>query len=139
MAYTFHGFGAMNYGQRDFRPDGSYVTTMWFVCFYVPIVPIRSKRLLPTGEVKYFSTRAKRTYAELEKTKPNGKQVASVYAFFALEIAIYITAVVRDSLWFAIPGIPILALPWLLRRRAVERMKAAVTRQAMGFSPELSD
>jgi hypothetical protein len=139
MAYTFHGFGAMDYGQRDFCPDGSYVTTTWFVCFYVPIVPIRSKRLRPTGEVKYFSTRAKRMFSALEKTGPNPKQVASVYAFFAMEIAIYITAVVHDSLLFAIPGIPLLGLPWLLRRRAINRMKATMARQAMGFSPELSE
>jgi hypothetical protein len=139
MAYTFHGFGAMDYGQRDFRTDGSYVTTTWFVCFYVPIVPVRSKRLRPTGEVKYFSTRARRMYSILEKTRPNPKQVASVYAFFAMEIAIYIAAIVHDSLLFAIPGIPLLSLPWLLRRRALDRMKAAITRRAMGFSPELSE
>jgi hypothetical protein len=139
MAYTFHGFGAMNYGQRDFRPDGSYDTTMWFVCFYVPIVPIHSKRLRATGEVKYFSTRARRIFATLEKTKPNLNQVVSVYAFFALEIVVYITAVVHDSWLFALPGIPLLALPWLLRRRALDRMKAAMARQAMGFSPELSE
>ena len=139
MAYTFHGFGAMDYGQRDFRPDGSYVTTTWFVCFYVPIVPIHSKRLRPTGQVKYFSTRAKRMFATLEKTRPNLDQVMSVYAFFALEIALYVTAVVHDSLFYAIPGIPLLGLPWLLRRRALERMKATMARQAMGFSPELSE
>jgi hypothetical protein len=139
MAFTYHGFGAMDYGQRGFRPDGSYVTTTWFVCLYVPVVPIYSKRMLPTREVKYYSTRAKRTFVILEKTRPNGRQVVSVYAFFAVELAIYATAVVRDSLLYAIPGILFLGVPWMLRKRAVDRMKAELERRAMGFSAELPE
>lgn len=139
MAYTFHGFGAMDYGKRDFRPDGSFVTTTWFVCLDIPVVPIHSKRLLPTCEVKYYSSRAKRTFAVLEKTRPNGKQVLSVYSFFVLELAIYATAVVHDSWLYAIPAIPLLGVPWLLRRRALDRMKDESARQAIGFAPELSE
>lgn len=139
MAYTYHGFGAMDYGQRDFRPDGSYVTTTWFVCLYLPILPIYSKRLLPTREVKYYSTRGKRTYVLLEKTRPNGKQVVSVYSFFAMELAFYVAAIVHDSWLYAVPAIPLLCIPWLLRKRAVDRMKAESARLAMGFSPELSE
>jgi len=33
MAFSFNGVGTMFYGQRDFRLDGTYVTTEWFVVF----------------------------------------------------------------------------------------------------------
>src|ERR1700676_5503374 len=117
MAFTVRGFGAMDYGRRDFRPDGSYVTTLWFVCLYVPVIPIHSKRVRPTGEVKYYALFPKRTYYLLEKTKPNLKQVASVYGWFAVELAIFITAKVEDSWLIAIPGILLVGVPFLLRRR----------------------
>lgn len=139
MAFTFRGIGAMHYGKRDFRPDGSYVTTLWFVVLYVPIVPIHSKRMRPTGEVKYYGIRSRRTYQLLEKTSPNLKQVVSVYAWFYTELASFISAKLLESWWMAIPGFLLLGLPWVLRRRALERMKAESARLAMGFAPELSE
>ena len=139
MAFTVRGFGAMNYGQRDFRPDGSYVTTLWVVCLYLPVIPIHSKRVRPTGEVKYHALFPKRTYHLLEKTKPNLNQVASVYAWFAVELAIFITAKVQESWWIAVLGILLIGLPFLLRKRAIDRMKAESARLEMGFSPEISE
>jgi hypothetical protein len=139
MAFTFRGIGAMHYGKRDFRPDGSYVTTLWFVLLYVPIAPIHSKGLRPTGEVKYYGIRPRRTQLLLEKTPPNSKQVLSVYAWFAVELASFIGAKLLELWWIAIPGVLLLGLPWVLRRRALERVKAASERMAMGFSPELSE
>jgi hypothetical protein len=137
MAYTFRGIGAMHYGQRDFRPDGSYVTTLWFVFLYVPVVPMHSKRMRPTGEVKYYALHPRMTYVVEGKTKPNRKQAASVYAWFAAELTTFITAKVQDSWWLAIPAIFLLGLPWLLRKRAIDRMKSESERKDMGFSLEL--
>jgi len=139
MAFTVRGFGAMNYGRREFRPDGSYVTTLWVVCLYLPVFPIHSKRVQPSAEVKYYGLFPRRTYLLLEKTKPNMKQVASVYAWFTAVLAIFIAAKTQDSLWIAIPGILMINLPFLLRKRALDRMRAASARQEMGFSPELSE
>lgn len=139
MAFTVRGFGAMNYGRRDFHPDGSYVTTLWVVCLYLPVIPIHSKRVRPTGEVKYHALFPKRTYRLLEKTKPNLNQVASVYAWFAVELAIFVTAKVQESWWIAVPGILLIGLPFLLRKRAIDLMKAESARLEMGFSPEISE
>ena len=139
MAFTFRGIGALNYGKRDFRPDGSYVTTLWFVLAYLPIVPIHSKRIVPTGKVEYYALRPRRTCILQEKTKPNRTQVLSVYLWFAAELAIFITADMRKEWWIAIPGVLLLGLPWLLRSRAMERMKAEAARKDMGFAPELPE
>ena len=49
MAYTLNGIGTTFYGQRDFQPDGSYLTTEWLVFLYVPLIPIRSLRVVYRG------------------------------------------------------------------------------------------
>ena len=139
MAFTFRGIGTAQYGKRDFQPDGSFVTTLWFVFLYLPVFPIHSKRLRATGEVKYYSTRAQRTLLVLEKTKPHPKQVLSVYGWFATELAIFLAARILNLWWIAIPGIALLGLPWYLRHKAIERMKAEMSRAAMGFAPALPE
>jgi hypothetical protein len=139
MAFTFRGVGAMHYGERDYRSDGSHLTTLWFVLFYVPIIPIHTKRIRVTGEVKYYALRPSRTLILLEKTKPDLTQVISAYAWFAAGLAIFITAKIHANWWIAVPGILLLGLPWVLRRRARERMALQSERAAMGFSPEISD
>jgi len=49
MAFTFNGIGTKYYGSTDKGPDGSYVATEWFVVVYVPLVPLRSLRMLPVS------------------------------------------------------------------------------------------
>ena len=48
MPFTYCGCGTTYYGCKDVGPDGSYVTTEWFVLWYVPLIPLRSYRVLPT-------------------------------------------------------------------------------------------
>jgi hypothetical protein len=139
MAFTFRGIGTMHYGKREFRADGSFVTTLWFVFLYLPVIPLKSLRLLPTGESKYYVLRRSQVHQLVEKTKPNRSQVLSVYAWFAVELAIFITAKVEESRWIAVPGVLLLGLPWWLRRRAFDRVKAELQRQEMGFSPSLPE
>jgi hypothetical protein len=139
MAYTFRGIGAMNYGKRDFRADGTYVTTLWFVFLYLPVVPIQSKRIGPTGAVKYYGLGPRREFVVHEKMAPDLRQVLSVYAWFGAELAIFITAKMQENWWIAIPGVLLLPLPWILRKRAADRVKALAARRDMGFSPELSE
>jgi hypothetical protein len=139
MAFTFRGIGTMHYGKRDFRSDESYITTLWFVCFYVPVVPISSKRIRQTGAAKYYGLRRSPTLVLQEKTKPNRTQVLSVYAWFAAELVIFITAKVQEAWWIAIPGVLLLGFPWILRKRAMDSIKAESARREMGFSPELPE
>jgi hypothetical protein len=83
MPSSFNGIGTTYYGQRDFRTDGTYVTTEWIIFFYVPIMPLHSVRLrytwtgtpkIPIGSVE--------NYLVYEKTYPNGKQVLFTYGLF---------------------------------------------------------
>jgi hypothetical protein len=48
--FTFNGLGTTLYGERDFDLDGSYLAKERLVFAYVPIVPQRSFRILPTGK-----------------------------------------------------------------------------------------
>ena len=46
---SFNGIGTMFYGCSDLRPDGSYVATEWFAIVYLPVIPLRSVRILEVG------------------------------------------------------------------------------------------
>lgn len=50
MPYTLNGIGTKFYGHRDEASDGSYVTTEWFTFVYIPLIPMRSFRVLPVGQ-----------------------------------------------------------------------------------------
>jgi len=50
MPYTFNGCGTRYYGERERAEDGSYITTEWITFVYVPLLPIRSYRVLPVGK-----------------------------------------------------------------------------------------
>lgn len=80
----------MLYGQRDFRSDGTYVTTEWFAFLAIPVFPVRSLRVAHLGS-KTIGIESSEKYRVYEKTLPNWKQVLCVYAFFAICAA-----------WFAI-------------------------------------
>jgi hypothetical protein len=70
--YRFNGVGTAVLGKRDFRPDGTYLTTAWFTILWVPIVPIESYRILPQ---KSFS------FIIQEVFSVSKKQVRCTYAF----------------------------------------------------------
>src|ERR1700693_4271609 len=42
LAFSMNGCGTSVYGKRDFDRDGSFVTTKWFVAFFVPVIPLAS-------------------------------------------------------------------------------------------------
>jgi hypothetical protein len=47
MPGSFNGCGTRFYGNREIGEDGSYVTTEWITFVYIPLIPIRSFRILP--------------------------------------------------------------------------------------------
>lgn len=78
MPFTFNGIGTKYYGEREFLEDGSFVTTEWFVFVYVPIIPIGSFRVVPTG--KSSNLLVYRSSQYLVKRVPiNWRQVRNVY------------------------------------------------------------
>jgi hypothetical protein len=86
MAFTFHGLGTMAYGERDHWPDGSFITTEWFVFAYLPVSPSVSMRISYTRNspfAKYDSA----GYYIYETLPANRKQVFSTYLWFVSIIA----------------------------------------------------
>ena len=89
MAFSFQGIGTTFYGQRDFHPDGSYITTEWVAFLAVPIIPLRSLRVQYQGEAESqvpIGIGFSHSYAVYQKTHPNWKQVLYVYSFVAFYI-----------------------------------------------------
>ena len=92
MPNAFNGIGTSYYGNRDKEPDGSYVTTKWFVFLFLPVFPLGSYRVLPTGEtggiylIVYSSTR---TNYLVRPIPLNLRQVGNVYcAFYGWVVAL---------------------------------------------------
>ena len=83
MPATYHGFGTKFYGEADKRPDGTYITTEWLVAGYVPIVPLRSLRLIrdkAADERDFFVGRVA-AYRVIEKPLMCWRQVFMTYLF----------------------------------------------------------
>ncbi len=81
MAFTFQGIGTTFYGQRGFRADGSYITTEWIVLCYIPVVPMRSLRVLAKGSESLGALYHKQNYAVLEERQLSWKQVLCTYFY----------------------------------------------------------
>lgn len=50
MPASINGIGTKYYGKRDLLEDGSYITTVWVIFIFIPIIPLGSFRVLRTGE-----------------------------------------------------------------------------------------
>jgi hypothetical protein len=86
MPYSVNGCGTTFYGRRDKEPDGSYVATEWIVLIHIPILPLRSLRVLPVGSEGFLLSRSEKY---LTKDVPlNIPQVISTYLIVWLPIAI---------------------------------------------------
>lgn len=49
MAFSLNGCGTSYRGVR-YLPDGSYITTIWITALWIPIIPLRSVRVLNEEE-----------------------------------------------------------------------------------------
>ena len=134
MPFTFNGIGTILYGARDFGPDGSYVTTEWISVVYVPVVPLTSRRIPPTGPGTHYGVYNSSTYVILEDTGLNARQVLSVYGWFGSIAASFALASQFEVWWLAIPSVLMLPVPWILRKRAIRRMVEEHRRKMMGLS-----
>ena len=90
MPYTLNGIGSAYYGKRDFRSDGSFVTTEWLSFLYIPILPFRSLRVRYNGPVEsnsLFGMSSAESYTVFERTFPNWKQVLYAYGYILFFVA----------------------------------------------------
>ena len=94
MPFTINAIGTTYYGKRDLQPDGSYVTTEWVVFLFVPLIPLRSRRLIrdPGQDVNAVLVTSQ-GYLVLERIPLHVNQVLSTYLLLAslvgLEFAAY--------------------------------------------------
>jgi hypothetical protein len=86
MPSNVNGFGTRYYGQRDFRADGSYLTTKFFCLAFFPVVPLHSVRVIPDPKNSWMPF-SKNYYAILEKRWPHPLQVLSIYLWAAAATA----------------------------------------------------
>jgi hypothetical protein len=138
MPFTFRGVGTCNYGSRDFRPNGSYVTTQWFVFIYLPIIPLKSERILPVGNNWSFMLLGSRRYQVLERVPLNISQVLMVYGWFATTALAFWVALKFDMWLLWIPGILMFFLPEILRKRAIREIHERHAREQMGLAPKIN-
>ncbi|SRR6266851_833954 len=82
MPYTFNGCGTHYYGKQDKANDGSYVTTEWITLVYVPLIPLRSFRVLPVGKGTNWVVHSSQSYQAM-RVPLRWSQVRNVYFFVA--------------------------------------------------------
>jgi hypothetical protein len=140
MAYSINGIGTQCYGERDFRSDGSYVTTKWFTILYVPVFPLQSWRVKyqGAGEARWnLSLGSSDTYSIYEKRLPDWRQVSCTYGYMALLVLwtyavgtaafTFFPKALNNALYvfliFAFCTIPV-PTPWILRHFARRKIRA---------------
>jgi hypothetical protein len=138
MPFTFRGIGTSNYGSRDFRPDGSYVTTQWFVVIYMPVVPWKSERILPVGQNWNYLLFGSRRYQVIEPVPLYLPQILMVYGWFATTGLLFWLALQLGMWPLWIPGILMFFLPEILRKRAIREMHERHVREQMGLAPKIN-
>lgn len=138
MPFRLNGFGTAFCGQCDFRPDGSFITTKWITAAYVPIIPLRSFRLVRAASrdenLVFYRSEG---YNILEKLPVRWPQVFRIYLFMACAVAWWIfliwlflfkIAFMSGSnvsammllmlLFVCLMGMPLIGVLWLFRKRA---------------------
>src|SRR6267143_2350417 len=122
MPYNFNGIGTTYYGQRDFRADGTYVTTEWIIFFCIPIAPLHSVRLTYQGQGKRkipIGFGSVENYLVHQKTYPNWKQVLFTYGLFIGSVGWFTLIFWTDATYFPKENhffavAPLLALPFFV-------------------------
>lgn len=138
MPKSFGGFGTRYCGERDYRKDGSYMTTTFFCLLFFPVFPLHSVRVIPDPRNNELDEINESYYLVSEKRAPDLSQVFSVYVFEAAIIALIFLDVAKiepilknrfawlSSTWMeSLPLILTIAPPFIvlrmLRRKARKR------------------
>lgn len=101
MPSSGNGIGTVHYGRSAEAEDGSYVATVWFVIFYLPIFPLRSERILLLSEFDNgFGTRRIR-YSILERVPLDWRGIRKTYLVGWGILAWYVSLLV---LYFYFPA-----------------------------------
>lgn len=87
MPWSFNGCGTRLYGNREQGDDGSFVTTEWITLVYLPIIPIRSFRVLPEGKGTNAIVYSSRNY-RMRRVPLARTQVRNIYLVVAPILAV---------------------------------------------------
>ena len=85
MAFVFNGIGTTFYGTR-WLPDGTYITTKWWVLCYVPICPLESVRVIEAGPVSGHAIMSMQPLVT-QKVPLDVKMTLQVYGWLIAAIA----------------------------------------------------
>ena len=95
MPWSIYGFGTEYFGQRELRPDGSYVTTEFLTALSIPLVPLGSQRVREVGSGSFRPSAAGWTsqqHYEVRAVPTSWRQVLNVYlGAIGLLVAILLT------------------------------------------------
>ncbi len=78
MPYTWNGCGTKYYGKREPAIDGSYIATEWIVLAFLPLIPIGSFRIQPSGRSSWFFFYSSKEYY-VTRVPFNGRQIRNTY------------------------------------------------------------
>ena len=88
MPKSINGIGTRYYGEAEPRADSSYVTTEWFAIFLLPIIPLRSFRVIrETSGDRFTIFGHSASYQVLERLPLAWAQVLKTYLFFVICLA----------------------------------------------------
>jgi hypothetical protein len=153
MPTSLHGIGTRFYGKRDFQPDASYITTEFVRFIGIPIVPRKSLRVRHVGSsgIIFPIIHSEENYMVLATTRPNRKQVLSVYAFVAFMVFwvlgvfwVYgrmegkLGQTAASLLWYlfcAVPALFVIALRSAAKRKIKSQQDAAPNAGPPGTPP----
>lgn len=85
---AIYGNGLKLHGFTDWRHDGSFISTAWFIMFYVPIFPIRSIRVL---KMTFMDNQEKSRFIKYVDVPLCKKQVLKYYIPLTVIILIILT------------------------------------------------
>ncbi len=108
------------------------MATECIVAMYLPVVPLKSQHIIPTGNDKRYFVYSSSGYQIISTTKPSLKQVLFVYGVFVPFLAVWAIFAAWPDVGTSTPALlvvslilaVVLFLPFLLRRRAIDRLRA---------------
>lgn len=119
VAQTFNGLGTGLYGKRNIEPDGSFVTTIWVVLLWIPLIPLKSLRVKYVGESTILMGWSQ-SYVVLNESRPDIRQVINIYSFMAsFFVGFEILDLIHATPWVGYAALLLwVCTPWAIRRVA---------------------
>ncbi len=135
---SINGFGTTFYGECDYQPDGTYLTTYWVILAFVPVIPLYGARIMQT-ESSFLGGGSLYHYQKLPIHWPQvlrvwGFAVGAVLGFVACLVLVGSIPQAQEqdnghaAVVLMVYMIGVLLLPHFLRRRAQKRV---------GFAPNM--